>query len=149
MPCFSPFQNVLYLVSVAIMQMSCQSKPQHGGEVIVAVCGLPELYIYIILYTIIILLYIISRPKAMCTSHLFMYGISLLLKWVVIFKCACVLLRRRGRRNCLVTVGGVLSEMHLTQKSMYGLISKFVYVWQHQKPKTPLIPGSVVFIMSP
>ena len=32
--------------------MSCQSEPQHGEEVIVAVCGLLELYIYIIKYNI-------------------------------------------------------------------------------------------------
>ena len=41
--------------------MSCQSEPQHGGKVIVAVCGLPELYIYIIILYIIIIMIIIYR----------------------------------------------------------------------------------------
>ena len=39
---FQPLQNVLFLVSVALMPMSSQSEPQHAGEVVVAVCGLPR-----------------------------------------------------------------------------------------------------------
>ena len=61
---FHSLQNVLFLVSVALMQMSCcpltmscQNEPQHGGEVIVAVCVLPELYIFIIIIIMIIILY--------------------------------------------------------------------------------------------
>ena len=58
-PSVQSLQNVPFLVSVALMQMSCQSEPQHGGEVIAAVWRLQELYIYITLYyyIIIILLY--------------------------------------------------------------------------------------------
>ena len=36
--------------------MCYQSEPLHGGEVIVAVCGLLELYIYIIYYNNIIII---------------------------------------------------------------------------------------------
>ena len=59
-PSVQSLQNVPFLVSVALMQMSCQSEPQHGGEVIAAVWRLQELYIYTTLYyyiIIIILLY--------------------------------------------------------------------------------------------
>ena len=38
--------------------MSCQAEPQHGGEGIVAVCGLLELIIIIIIITIIIIIMI-------------------------------------------------------------------------------------------
>ena len=60
------------------------------------------------------------------------------------------LLRRRGHRNwlgCFVALSRVLSEMHISlKKACTDFISKFICVWQHQRPKTkPQIPGKVLF----
>ena len=52
-------------------------------------------------------------------------------KWVVIFNCA-PFLRRRGRRNWLarlVTVGGVLSEMHISLKKECTDFFQSLYVY--------------------
>ena len=64
-------------------------------------------------------------------------------KWVVIFKCACFP-RRRGRQNWLarlVTLGGVLSEMHISLKKACTDIFQSLYVCgstrdQKQHPKS-------------
>jgi hypothetical protein len=40
---------------------------------------------------------------------------------------------------------GTFRNAYLTQKIMYRLFSKFVCVWEHQRPKTSQIPGKVLF----
>ena len=42
--------------------------------------------------------------------------------------------------------GDTVRNLYLTQKSTDGLFSKFVYVWQHHRPKITLqIPEKVSF----
>ena len=54
-PLIQSLQNALFLLSVALLQMSCcrlscQSEPHNGAEVIVAIFGLPDPYLYNIIY---------------------------------------------------------------------------------------------------